>query len=254
MFDDLSKKNNLPENNVEEGKEKLEQNKNQFNHSMEQPVKSNENQMMPENKEKIEDIFSETDKPSPLKELDRDNNSLDSEKQGVDRKRDKLIKILILVGFIVGLVVILGVSYWLIGKLFDNSKQEVITNTSGLNSDNKKQEESIDNNIDNSKKDEKIIPIENNDITEKPIEVENIVKDSDKDGLSDVEEEKLGLDINNVDSDNDGLFDREEVMVYLTNPLDSDTDKDGYLDGAEVRDGYNPNGTGKLYDVNNNIE
>ena len=74
--------------------------------------------------------------------------------------------------------------------------------------------------------------------------------DTDNDGLSDQEEITLGTDINSVDTDNDGLFDREEVYVYKTDPTNEDTDGDGFLDGAEVRDGYNPNGSGKLYEIN----
>ncbi|MFH0830672.1 MAG: hypothetical protein V1895_01270 [Parcubacteria group bacterium] len=47
------------------------------------------------------------------------------------------------------------------------------------------------------------------------------------------------------DADNDGLvlFDEER---YGTNASDPDTDKDGYPDGQEVINGYNPNGAGRL--------
>ena len=47
------------------------------------------------------------------------------------------------------------------------------------------------------------------------------------------------------DADNDGLslFDEER---YGTNPGDADTDRDGYSDGQEVLNGYNPNGAGRL--------
>ena len=75
------------------------------------------------------------------------------------------------------------------------------------------------------------------------------VMDSDQDGLSDEEEKALGTDINNPDTDGDGLFDREEVKVYKTNPLIRDSDGDGFLDGAEVKGGYDPNGPGKLYEI-----
>ena len=75
-------------------------------------------------------------------------------------------------------------------------------------------------------------------------------KDSDKDGLSDEEEESYGTDPFEPDSDGDGLFDREEVKVWHTNPLNPDSDNDGYLDGAEVDAGYNPLGPGKLLDLN----
>jgi hypothetical protein len=70
--------------------------------------------------------------------------------------------------------------------------------------------------------------------------------DTDGDGLTDVEEQALGSNSNLVDTDNDGLSDREEVKVYQTDPLLPDTDGDTYLDGAEVKAGYNPKGSGKL--------
>ena len=73
--------------------------------------------------------------------------------------------------------------------------------------------------------------------------------DSDSDGLTDAEEKAAGTNINIIDTDNDGLSDYEEVNIYKTNPLSADTDGDGYLDGAEVKGGYNPNGPGKLADV-----
>lgn len=76
-----------------------------------------------------------------------------------------------------------------------------------------------------------------------------IEPDSDQDGLSDAEEAAIGTSISSADTDQDGLFDREEVEVYKTNPLRADTDGDSYLDGAEVSNGYNPNGSGKLFEV-----
>ncbi|MFC1730783.1 ferric reductase-like transmembrane domain-containing protein [candidate division KSB1 bacterium] len=42
------------------------------------------------------------------------------------------------------------------------------------------------------------------------------------------------------DSDLDGLTDQGELQIFGTNPSDSDTDRDGYLDGAEVLSGTNP--------------
>lgn len=50
---------------------------------------------------------------------------------------------------------------------------------------------------------------------------------------------------NFVDTDKDGLTDKEE-KIYGTDPKNSDTDGDGYSDGDEVKNGYNPNGEGKL--------
>lgn len=48
-----------------------------------------------------------------------------------------------------------------------------------------------------------------------------------------------------ADDDQDGLTNQEELL-YNTNPLNPDTDGDGYLDGDEVKHGYNPNGPGAL--------
>ncbi len=47
------------------------------------------------------------------------------------------------------------------------------------------------------------------------------------------------------DTDSDGLFDDKEAEYNcdINNP---DTDGDGFLDGDEVKNGYNPNGDGKL--------
>lgn len=73
--------------------------------------------------------------------------------------------------------------------------------------------------------------------------------DTDDDGLTDAEEQRLGTDPNSVDSDNDGLFDREEVRVYKTDPTNPDTDGDGYGDGEEVENGFDPVGPGKLYEL-----
>lgn len=73
--------------------------------------------------------------------------------------------------------------------------------------------------------------------------------DSDGDGLTNSEEITVGTSISKADSDSDGLGDREEVKVYQTNPRKSDTDGDGFKDGDEVKNGYNPNGEGKLFSL-----
>lgn len=44
----------------------------------------------------------------------------------------------------------------------------------------------------------------------------------------------------NKDSDEDGLKDWQEYQTYLTDPCQTDTDGDGYLDGEEVASGYDP--------------
>ena len=73
--------------------------------------------------------------------------------------------------------------------------------------------------------------------------------DSDGDGLPDWWERKysLNLEIDDSDEDNDGdgannLLEYE----YDTNPFEADTDGDGYNDGQEIKNGYNPNGEGRL--------
>lgn len=70
--------------------------------------------------------------------------------------------------------------------------------------------------------------------------------DTDGDGLSDQEEKSLGTDSVKQDTDEDGLTDYEEVVLWKTNPLAPDTDNDTFLDGMEVKNGFNPLGSGKL--------
>jgi len=72
--------------------------------------------------------------------------------------------------------------------------------------------------------------------------------DIDQDALSNGQEGTAGTDPENPDTDGDGLFDGEEVRSFGTDPLKSDTDGDGFSDGEEVRKGYNPKGSGKLFD------
>lgn len=50
-----------------------------------------------------------------------------------------------------------------------------------------------------------------------------------------------------LDTDGDGLTDDEE-LVMQTNLSEIDSDKDGYLDLAEIKSGYNPLGAGRLRD------
>lgn len=54
------------------------------------------------------------------------------------------------------------------------------------------------------------------------------------------------LSVGVEDWDGDGLSDLEELTVYFTDPLNPDTDGDGFLDGDEVREGFNPLGPGPL--------
>lgn len=58
--------------------------------------------------------------------------------------------------------------------------------------------------------------------------------------------ELVGAGNQRLDSDNDGLSDHDEYNEYGTDPFKADTDGDGYNDGDEIRNGYNPLGSGKL--------
>ena len=44
------------------------------------------------------------------------------------------------------------------------------------------------------------------------------------------------------DSDMDGINNEDQVRIYGSNPYSHDTDNDGYPDGAEIQNGYNPVG------------
>ena len=63
--------------------------------------------------------------------------------------------------------------------------------------------------------------------------------DSDGDGLTDSEENKLGTDPEVADTDGDGVSDGEEVDLGL-DPTLADTDGDGYADGDEIAEGSDP--------------
>lgn len=73
--------------------------------------------------------------------------------------------------------------------------------------------------------------------------------DTDRDGLSDTDEELYGTNPAEVDTDNDGLTDRDEVKVFKTDPTNPDTDGDTFTDGGEVRAGYDPKGPGRLLQI-----
>lgn len=74
--------------------------------------------------------------------------------------------------------------------------------------------------------------------------------DSDQDGLTNDEETALGTNPTDPDTDRDELTDYNEARLYRSDPLKSDTDADGNLDGIEVNKGFNPNGAGRLFEAN----
>ncbi len=82
----------------------------------------------------------------------------------------------------------------------------------------------IDNKLCETKK-SSLASIPNKNVSNKKIDFDQIT-DTDKDGLSDLREKSIG-----------------------TNRLNPDTDGDGYLDGEEVVNGYDPLGPGKLNDL-----
>ncbi|MDD3607950.1 MAG: sortase, partial [Candidatus Moranbacteria bacterium] len=76
------------------------------------------------------------------------------------------------------------------------------------------------------------------------------IEDKDKDGIPGWWEEKFGfsdrdpLDVKS-DPDNDKVNNLLE-FEYQIDPKDPDSDRDGYFDGEEIADGFNPAGVGKI--------
>lgn len=81
-----------------------------------------------------------------------------------------------------------------------------------------------------------------------PLVYDSVIKDvadadidSDKDGLSNIDEITRGTYPWSSDSDEDGITDYNEIKIYFTDPLNADSDKDGIEDGSEVKLGLDPN-------------
>ncbi|MBP7992158.1 MAG: hypothetical protein KAZ30_00720 [Candidatus Magasanikbacteria bacterium] len=51
------------------------------------------------------------------------------------------------------------------------------------------------------------------------------------------------------DTDGDGVPDQKEINVYQTDPNKVDTDGDGFNDGVEIINGYNPKALGQVVDL-----
>lgn len=65
--------------------------------------------------------------------------------------------------------------------------------------------------------------------------------DTDQDGIDDYQEIKIaGTSALTSDTDNDGLSDYQELKVYKTDALSTDSDGDTFSDADEVRNGYDP--------------
>lgn len=195
---------------------------------------------------KTEDIFADTDKaekPEVFKPRPAGApvpyTTVVPEEQTWNSKRGLIF------GLLAGSIVIIVGGYFTL-KFMANESVNLASQTvrneneqAEIKKEETKQPEQMIENLENS----------NVQPTAQTIQVSQPV-DSDSDGLTDDEEETIGTSINNADSDYDGLTDREEAKVYKTDPLKSDTDGDGYKDGDELKNGYNPNGAGKLLEIN----
>ncbi len=168
---------------------------------------------------------------SPLEPL-RNYRDLVSESE--DLQNDKIKPLYFAIGLVVILVILVLTGFWVYKQFFTGTRDsgKIILDTDS-------QEIKLNDNIDRVDK-----------LTPEGINVNStaISNDLDGDGLSNKEEEALKTDPESTDSDGDGLSDREEVKIYHTDPLDKDTDGDGYVDGEEVENGYDPLGSGRLFD------
>ena len=79
-------------------------------------------------------------------------------------------------------------------------------------------------------------------------------EDADGEGLTNIEEYRLGTSNLTVDTDFDGLTDYEEVYEYYTNPNEKDTDGDGADDEWEIINKFDPLVYNDSFIVNEVIE
>ncbi|MFA5107855.1 MAG: hypothetical protein WC497_06080 [Patescibacteria group bacterium] len=150
---------------------------------------------------------------------------------------------------LIGIVVILfalggGAYYWLV-----RTKADATDETKNVNQNTN---QNANTGITNQPKNENINTNKSN-TNSPPTNSVVVPADADHDGLSDAEEQQLGTNPKASDTDTDGLSDKQEVVLYKSDPKKPDTDGDGINDGAEVQNGYNPAGGGKLYDLNKAI-
>jgi len=161
-------------------------------------------------------------------------------------------KYLIIIAVIVILIIAAGITYLIISRNNADTKNENTVNST--NTVNNKNVVNTNTSVVNSTGNTNTsLPPELNINIPTNINTEEVVTDTDKDGLTDEEEKQLGTDKNSSDSDNDGLSDKQEVSIYNSDPNDEDTDNDGFSDGKEVEGGYDPTGPGKLFDINKAI-
>jgi len=191
---------------------------------------------MPE-KNKIEDIFDKTEKTPVSTVTQVEGQSIETKKVEPKFKKkisfNKIVRLIII--FIIIIAIIFGL-WFVFSKIKEKS-------------------------LEGDKTETPVEQLEQEELKETPLDLkkpeDEKILDSDRDGLTDLEEDELGTDKYSLDSDKDGLFDKEEVKIYLTNPLSSDTDEDGILDGEEIKKGSDPNDSNpdaKLLDLQKEIE
>lgn len=209
-------------------------------------------------KKEVEDIFAKTDrepvKPDVFQPKAPASFEAKSEIGKGGQKAFNVKKYLILAVIALVLLGIILIGWYSFSKIFkDSGGAPVSDSTDGKNKEFA-EDKTLDRSSSAGQAGNPALPSETDiqkteKIQETAEETAVLEVDRDQDGLTDKEEEALGLNINSVDTDDDGLFDREEVSVYKTDPLNADTDGDGFLDGEEVRNGYNPKGAGRLYEI-----
>ncbi|PIR94258.1 hypothetical protein COT97_02080 [Candidatus Falkowbacteria bacterium CG10_big_fil_rev_8_21_14_0_10_39_11] len=172
-----------------------------------------------------------------------------------------VLKIVLL--FVVAIVVIVGVVFGILWYTGRDARPVVMDNSDSFNSVDTSvgdTTEVIDNfGLSNEGAEDGLLKKEDiesnpsNSITEPSSNPQELLGDqsidSDGDGLMDGEEAVYNTNPLKADTDSDGLDDFQEVRVYNTDPLNRDSDNDTYLDGDEVKNGYDPNGPGKLLNL-----
>ncbi|MDD3285128.1 MAG: hypothetical protein PHG95_00590 [Patescibacteria group bacterium] len=216
----------------------------------------------------VDDIFAETESAvhssGPKVNIEAQSAGLSAPLAGEDKPASNVsgVKIKFILILVLAVVILAAAAYLVYAKITRNAADQALDNpipnaaTPTVKTDNSigtvVSPELISPEAENSEisatgTTPDISPVVTPDIitaTETPIVTAPV--DSDGDSLTDAEETVLGTNINLIDSDFDGLSDYEELRVYGTNPLNPDTDGDGYNDGDEVKNGYNPKGSGTL--------
>jgi len=229
------------------------------------------------NHQPIDDIFAETDKPAAPANNSNGNSAggIETHRVGLtslndgaplvvssDKKKATLPWFKILASLIVLAILVLA-GYLIYTKFYKSStaiiaQEPVVTNTNVTPAANNTV--TTNSTVNQTPISTSTVYVNPNDIpglaststssTSLATTTASLTLDSDNDGLTDAQEAIYHTDPLKVDTDGDGLSDYEEIMIYHTNPLVADTDGDGYTDGNEVKNGYNPNGPGKMPGVN----